>query len=72
MAKELPEELACARELIDKAKLDDALEIIKNFEKKSGLTNEEKLWTLLLKGWISVFQQVFRCDEISNRWNYDK
>ncbi|MHA2186554.1 MAG: hypothetical protein ACXAAI_16310, partial [Promethearchaeota archaeon] len=60
MFQQLPEELAYARELMDQAKLDEALEIIKQFEKKESLAPEDQLSALLIKGKIYLYQQRTR------------
>ena len=41
MLQQLPEELTRARELMDQAKLDEALEIIEQFEKDEALSPED-------------------------------
>ncbi|MFX1456082.1 MAG: tetratricopeptide repeat protein [Promethearchaeota archaeon] len=47
----MPEELVRAEQLIFEGKEEEALELITNFEKKSDLTPEEQLSSLILKGW---------------------
>ncbi len=48
----MPEELVRAEQLIFEGKEEEALEIITNFEKKDNLTPEERLSSLILKGWM--------------------
>jgi tetratricopeptide (TPR) repeat protein len=52
MLQQLPKELAHARELMDQAKLDEAFEIVENFEKVGSLSPEDQLSALLIKGKI--------------------
>jgi len=47
-----PEQLIYAEELLYNGKVEEALEIIMNFEKKGELTPKDQLSVLLLKGWI--------------------
>ena len=47
--KEMPEALIRAEELIDDAKVDEAYELLNDFEKKEGLTLHDKVSCLLLK-----------------------
>jgi tetratricopeptide (TPR) repeat protein len=55
MTKLLPKELAYASELMDQAKLGEALEIIENFEDTTSLSPEDQLSALLLKSMIYGF-----------------
>jgi tetratricopeptide (TPR) repeat protein len=52
MTKQLPIELTHARELIDQAKFEEALDIIKNFEKQGSLTQKNALIANIMVGWI--------------------
>ena len=54
-----PEELIHAEKLMYSGKLEETLEIINNFEKIHNLSKKEQLRSLLLRGWISVFQVQF-------------
>jgi tetratricopeptide (TPR) repeat protein len=60
MIKLLPKELTRARELIDQAKFDEALEIIEKYEKEKSFTQEEQLSTLLIKGRLYLYKQRTR------------
>jgi tetratricopeptide (TPR) repeat protein len=51
-----PEELINAEELLYNGKVEEALEIVLNFEKRSDLTPEDQLSALLLKGWVYFYQ----------------
>ncbi|MFW9875706.1 MAG: tetratricopeptide repeat protein [Candidatus Thorarchaeota archaeon] len=48
----MPKELVRAEQLIFEGREEEALEIITNFEKKDDITPEEKLSSLILKGWM--------------------
>lgn len=50
MTKLLPKELARAKELMDQAKLYEALKIIENFAKGESLALKDQLSSLLIKG----------------------
>jgi hypothetical protein len=52
MTLALPIELAHAKELMDQAKLDEALEMIEQFENRESLSHEDQLSALLMKGRI--------------------
>ena len=52
----LPVDLTRARELMYEGKLNEAREIIRNFEKSGEITPEDQLSVLLLKGWIHIFR----------------
>jgi tetratricopeptide (TPR) repeat protein len=52
MLQQLPEELDRARELMDQAKFEEALDIIKNFEKKGALTQKDASTANIMLGWI--------------------
>ena len=54
-SEKLPIELAQAKELILERKMDEALEIITNFEQNEDLTPLNQLSILLLKGRIHAF-----------------
>ena len=56
----MPEELVRVEKLINQANLEEALEIIENFEKKETLTHEDQLATLLLKGRIYSYNDQYR------------
>jgi tetratricopeptide (TPR) repeat protein len=60
MAELLPKELGHARELMDQVKLDEALEIIENFEKGEFLSPKDQLSSLLIKGEIYIHNQRVR------------
>ncbi|MHA2051772.1 MAG: tetratricopeptide repeat protein [Promethearchaeota archaeon] len=60
MSNPRPEELIHAEEFIYNGKLDKALEIIANIEKKSDITPEEQLWSLLLRGLVYFYKQQFK------------
>lgn len=68
MSDPRPEELIHAAELLFDTKIEEALEIVVNFEKHNEMTSEEKTWTLLLRGWVYVVKQQFKTAvEIGNR-----
>jgi tetratricopeptide (TPR) repeat protein len=50
MSDPRPKELVYAEELRYAGKVEESLEIIRNFEKRIELTPNEKLWVILLKG----------------------
>jgi tetratricopeptide (TPR) repeat protein len=50
MSELRPKELIRAEELVNNGKVEEALEIIINFEKRREITQKEFLWTLLFKG----------------------
>jgi tetratricopeptide (TPR) repeat protein len=58
MLQQLPRELVHARELMDEAKLDEALEIVENFEKDKSLSPEDQLSVLLIKGRIYRYKYL--------------
>lgn len=60
MTKQLPEELARARELMDQAKLDEALEFIEQYEKSESLSPKDQLSALLIKGRAYLYKQRTR------------
>jgi len=60
MTKLLPKELVQAREFMDQAKLDEALEIIEQFEKTGSLSSEDQLSALLMKGRVYLYKQRTR------------
>ncbi|MFW9822316.1 MAG: tetratricopeptide repeat protein [Candidatus Thorarchaeota archaeon] len=47
-----PEKLLYAEKLLDNGDIKESLKIIVNYEKESRLTPKEKVWLLLLRGWI--------------------
>lgn len=57
-------ELLTAKKLMREGKYEEALEIIKNFENKAGISDEEKLSALILEGrlytYIGKFQEAVR------------
>ena len=60
MSDPRPKELIQTEELRFIGKVEESLEIIRNYERKHGITPEEQLWTLLLKGWgYGVFHHTF-------------
>ena len=60
MIKLLPKELTQARDLLEQAKFDEALEIIKKYEKQESLTKEDQLSVLLTKGGLYLYKQRTR------------
>ncbi|MHA2131885.1 MAG: tetratricopeptide repeat protein, partial [Promethearchaeota archaeon] len=60
MLQQLPEELACVGELIDQAKLEEALEIIEEFENIESLSPEDQLSALLIKARIYAYTHQFQ------------
>ncbi len=52
MSDSRPEQLIYAEELMYSGKVEEALEIVINFEKTSDLTPKDQLSALILKGWI--------------------
>jgi tetratricopeptide (TPR) repeat protein len=56
----LPKELTQAKELMDQGKLDEALEIINQFEKIESLSPEDMLSALLVKGKVYLYKQQTR------------
>lgn len=62
MSDPRPEELNLAGQLLSNGKLEDALEIITNFEKKSEITPKEQLWVFLLRG--HVYQAKFQLKKV--------
>jgi tetratricopeptide (TPR) repeat protein len=54
MSDPRPKELIHADQLVNEGKINEALEIIETFENRGDLTPGDQLWTLLLRGWISV------------------
>lgn len=50
MVESQPEELVAAKELMRGGKYEEALGTIKDFEKKSGISEEDKLSALILEG----------------------
>ncbi|MHA2400796.1 MAG: tetratricopeptide repeat protein [Promethearchaeota archaeon] len=59
MPLQLSEELTHARELIEQAKLDEALEVVENFEQIKSISSEDQLSALLIKGHIYSYNQEF-------------
>jgi len=55
-----PDELVRAEELMHNGKLEEAFEKVSNFEKKSGLTHEDQLSALLIKGWLYVYKLQYK------------
>ncbi|MFW9942651.1 MAG: tetratricopeptide repeat protein [Candidatus Thorarchaeota archaeon] len=60
MIKVLPKELTRARELMEQAKFDEALEIIEKYEKRDSITQEDQLSALLIKGGIYLYNRRTR------------
>ena len=60
MSDPRPEEIIQAEKLLDNGKIDDALEIIINFEKKNGINQNEQLWALLIRGWVNIYKLQFK------------
>ena len=52
MSNPPPKELDQARELMNQAKFNEALEIIEKFEKIESITQEDQLSMILIKGGI--------------------
>jgi tetratricopeptide (TPR) repeat protein len=63
MFRQLPEELARARELTDQGRFDEALEIVEKSEKVRSLSPEDKLSTLLIKGRLQRYNLIFTPSE---------
>jgi len=59
-SKSLPKELVQARELMDQAKLDEALEIIEKFENGKSFSPEDQLSVLLIKAEAYLYKQRTR------------
>jgi tetratricopeptide (TPR) repeat protein len=60
MPNPLPKELVQAKELMDQARLDEALEIIEKFERGETIGPEDHLSTLLIKGKIYLYKRQTR------------
>ncbi|MHA1992711.1 MAG: tetratricopeptide repeat protein [Candidatus Hodarchaeales archaeon] len=60
MLKQLPKELTHARELMDQAKFEEALDIIKNFEKKGTLTQKIALTADIMIGLIYNYKYQWK------------
>ncbi|MHA1992713.1 MAG: tetratricopeptide repeat protein [Candidatus Hodarchaeales archaeon] len=60
MSDPRPEELIHAEELIYDGKVEEAYEIISNFEKTSELSSKDQLWLLLLKGLGYAINQQYK------------
>ena len=60
MSKALPKELAQARELMDQAKLEEALEIIEEFGNAESISPKDQLSALLMKGRVYLYKQRTR------------
>ncbi|MHA2401111.1 MAG: tetratricopeptide repeat protein [Promethearchaeota archaeon] len=75
MLQQLPKELTKAKELMDHAKLDEALEIIEQFEKNESLSPKVQLSVLLIKGRIYLYKQRMRKAqqffEVANQMSQD-
>ena len=54
-----PKELIHVEELIYEAKFDEVLEKIEKFEKKGNISTEDKLYLLIIKGWIYSYQAMY-------------
>ncbi|MFX0080901.1 MAG: hypothetical protein ACFE94_04025 [Candidatus Hodarchaeota archaeon] len=60
MSRLLPKELVRAKELMDQAKLEEALEIIENYEKIESLSSRDQLSALLIKATIYRYNRQYR------------
>jgi tetratricopeptide (TPR) repeat protein len=60
MSDSRPEELIRAEKLGDRGKVEEALEIVDKFEKKSKITPKEQLWALLLRGEVYTLKQQYK------------
>ncbi|MHA2474573.1 MAG: hypothetical protein ACXAES_15230, partial [Promethearchaeota archaeon] len=60
MTKQIPKELAHARELMEQAKLDEAVEILEQFELSASFSSQDLLSALLQKGSIRFFELNFK------------
>jgi len=60
MSDSRPEQLILAEELVYNGKVEEALEIVMNFEKKGELTPKDQLSALLLKGNVYVYNQQMK------------
>jgi tetratricopeptide (TPR) repeat protein len=68
MTDNRPKELIRAEELMYNGKVEEALEIVLNFEKRSELSTKDQLSALLLKGMIYSFMfQIKKAVEIGER-----
>jgi len=69
MSDPRPEELIHAEELLYDGKVEEALEIVTNFEKKINLTPKNKLFSMILRGNIYAsmyeFQKAIKVGEIA-------
>ncbi|MHA1931650.1 MAG: tetratricopeptide repeat protein [Promethearchaeota archaeon] len=68
MSDPRPQELIHAEELRFNGKVEESLEIILNYEQKPEITPEERLWALLLRGWVyAAKQQIHKAIELGKR-----
>lgn len=68
MSDPRPKELIHAEELRFNGKVEESLEIIRNFEQKPEINPEELLWALLLRGWVyAAKQQIHEAIELRER-----
>jgi tetratricopeptide (TPR) repeat protein len=61
MSDPRPEEMIYAEKLLDNGKVDEVLEVITNYEKKSSITPTEQLWLFLLRA--AVYSVKLEFDE---------
>jgi tetratricopeptide (TPR) repeat protein len=59
MSDPRPEEILQAEKLINQGKVEEALKIINNFEKKSIKNQKDQIAVLIIKGQIFVYQEQF-------------
>ncbi|MFW9824375.1 MAG: tetratricopeptide repeat protein [Candidatus Thorarchaeota archaeon] len=75
MLKQFPKELARIRELMNQAKIDEALEIVENLEKIESLSPENKLSALLFKAGIygskNQFEKQVKFSEMAYQMSED-
>ncbi len=55
-----PKELIHAEELRFIGKVEECIEIIRNYERKNGITPKEQLWAIQLKGWVHGMNTQFK------------
>lgn len=71
MSDPRPEELIYTEELMYSGKVEEALEIVVNFEKKRNITAKEQLWVSLLKGVIHVVKNQYKEGIELGNYSYD-
>lgn len=60
MLESKSDELVRAEELMYNGKVEEAIEVINNFESNLELDPKEQLWALILRGWAYVYKLRFR------------